>query len=194
LTVPTDAAHHVGIFGGSFNPPHVAHVLAAAYAVMVAPLDRVLVIPVYRHPFSKELAPFDDRMRMCELAFAPVPAASVSDVERELGGESLTLRTLEHLREQHPGWRMRLILGSDVVPDLPKWHRFDRIAEIAEPLILERRGATARPERSVLPELSSGMVRQLFASQDADGLAELLPRGVLDYARARGLYGWTSGA
>lgn len=190
----TNAPQRVGIFGGSFNPPHVAHVLAAAYALMVAPLDRVLVIPVYRHPFSKELAPFEDRVTMCELAFAPLPAVTVSEVERELGGESLTLRTLEHLAEQQPAWRLRLILGSDVVPDLPKWHRFDRIAEIAEPLILERRGATARPERSFLPELSSGMVRQLFATQDLQGLAETLPRAVLDHAQARGLYRGTPGA
>lgn len=190
----TDALPRVGIFGGSFNPPHVAHVLAAAYALMVAPLDRVLVIPVYRHPFSKELVAFEERMKMCELAFAPFPAVTVSDVERQLGGESLTLRTLERLAEQHPGWRMRLILGSDVVPDLPKWHRFDRIKEIAAPLILERRGATTDPDRSFLPELSSGMVRAMFADGDREGLAAILPRSVLEHATTRNLYPRTPGA
>ena len=87
----------IAIFGGSFNPPHVAHVLAVVYALAVAPIDHVLIVPVYQHPFSKELAPFEDRLAMCEAAMGWIPGARVSDVERELGGESLTLRMLTHL-------------------------------------------------------------------------------------------------
>jgi nicotinate-nucleotide adenylyltransferase len=178
----------VGVFGGSFNPPHVAHVLAAAYALLVAPIDRVLVVPVYRHPFSKELASYEDRLAMCNLAFSPLPDVGVSTIERELGGESLTLRTLERLASEHPRWKMRLILGSDVVPDLPKWHRFDRIAEIAEPFVIERRGAGDHTERALLPEVSSTEIRASFAKGDFAYLASLLPSAVLSYARDRGLY------
>lgn len=177
----------VGILGGSFNPPHVAHVLAAVYALAVSELDSVLVVPVYQHPFAKELAPFDDRLAMCELAMSGLSRVEVSSVERDLGGESLTLRTLEHLSELHPDWQMRLIIGSDVVPDLPKWHRFDRISEIAPALVLPRAGATG--EKVMLPDVSSSHVRALFAAGDVDALAPIVPREVLRHALSRGLYG-----
>jgi nicotinate-nucleotide adenylyltransferase len=181
----------VGIFGGSFNPPHVAHVLAASYTLLVAPIDRVCVIPVFQHPFAKELAPYAARLRMCELAFEGVARVDVSDVERRLGGESRTLRTLEHLREAEPSWSMRLIIGSDVVADLPKWHQFDRIAEIAPPFVLERRGV-GNAETAVLPEVSSTEIRELARRGDIEQLSMLLPRAVLDFVREQRLYGWPS--
>src|SRR5262249_33315608 len=133
----------VAVFGGSFNPPHVAHLLAVVYALATAPVDRILVVPVYRHPFAKELAPFEDRLEMCRLAMGWVPGVTISDIERELGGESLTLRTVEHLRSQHPEFELRLLVGADVLPDLPKWHRFERIAALAPPLVLARAGYTS---------------------------------------------------
>ena len=77
----------VGVFGGSFNPPHVGHVLAAAYLLSMAAVDRVLVIPVFRHPFAKTLASFEDRLAMCQLAMTWLPQVEVSDIERQLGGE-----------------------------------------------------------------------------------------------------------
>lgn len=182
-------ARVVGVFGGSFNPPHVAHVLAVVYAQLIARLDSVVVIPVFQHPFAKELAPFEQRMRMCQLAFEGQAWVEVSTLERDLGGESKTLRTLERLAELHPEWRLRLILGSDVVPDLPKWHRFDRIRELAEPLILPRRGFTEDDAGAFLPEVSSTEVRRLLAAGSSAALAALLPWNVLAYARKEGLYG-----
>lgn len=191
----------VAIFGGSFNPPHVAHLLAAAYALSVAPVDRVLVIPVYQHPFAKELAPYEDRLAMCRIALGWLPGVEVSTVERELGGESKTLRTLEHLASAHPGWAMRLLVGADVLADLPKWHRFDRIAEIAPPLVLGRVGVAPGPREAipggvaipsapepVLPGVSSTEVRQALAEGDLEGVRWRLPRAVLEYITERGLY------
>ncbi|WP_433935614.1 nicotinate (nicotinamide) nucleotide adenylyltransferase [Sorangium cellulosum] len=199
-------ARRVAIFGGSFNPPHVAHVLAATYAISVAPIDEVVVVPVYRHPFSKELAPFEHRLAMCHLALGWLPGVSVSTVERELGGESLTLRTLEHLAAAHPGWAMRLLVGADVLPDLPRWHRFDRIEQIAPPIVLGRSGfvasvaahpddaaAVARPPLRaadvLLPQISSSDVRRAFAAGDLEAVRQRVPSAVLDYALAHGLYG-----
>ncbi|WP_437959641.1 nicotinate (nicotinamide) nucleotide adenylyltransferase [Sorangium sp. So ce119] len=199
-------ARRVAIFGGSFNPPHVAHVLAATYAISVAPIDEVLVVPVYRHPFSKELAPFEHRLAMCHLALGWLPGVSVSTVERELGGDSLTLRTLEHLAAAHPGWAMRLLVGADVLPDLPRWHRFDRIEQIAPPIVLGRSGfvasvaahpddaaAVARPALRaadvLLPQISSSDVRRAFAAGDLEAVRQRVPSAVLDYALAHGLYG-----
>src|SRR5262249_23183550 len=111
----------VAVFGGSFNPPHVAHLLASVYALATASIDQVLVIPVFRHPFAKHLASFDDRLEMCRRGLGWIPGVTVSTVERELGGESLTLRTVERLSQQHPTYALRLLIGSDVLADLPKW-------------------------------------------------------------------------
>jgi nicotinate-nucleotide adenylyltransferase len=179
----------VAIFGGSFNPPHVAHVLAAVYVLSTEPVDQVLIVPVYRHPFSKELASFEDRLEMCRRAFAWIPRVAVSAVERDLEGESLTLRTLEHLALLHPDWSMRLLIGADVVNDLPKWHRFDRISEIAPPIIVGRAGVVAEgtPE-PILPRVSSTEVRDALAQGDHDRLEKLVPRDVLSLIEERGLY------
>ncbi len=179
----------VAVFGGSFNPPHVAHVLAAVYVLSTEPVDEVLVVPVYRHPFAKELAPYEDRLEMCRLAFGWIPRVRVSTVERELGGESLTLRTLEHLRGTFPDWSMRLLLGADVIADLPKWHRFDRISEIASPLFVGRAGVTTEgaPE-PILPRISSTEVREAIGRFDLERVEKLVPREVITYAVRQGLY------
>ena len=195
-------SRRVAIFGGSFNPPHVAHVLAVAYALSAAPVDEVLVVPVFQHPFSKELAPFEDRLAMCRLAVGWLPRVEVSDVERELGGESRTLRTLEHLAAVNPGWAMRLLVGADVVADLPKWHRFDRVAAIAPPIVLGRGGYAsiasggAHPieiAEVTLPQVSSTEVRDALAAGDLDAVRWRLPRAVVEYMVERGLYGGSAG-
>ena len=199
-------ARRVAIFGGSFNPPHVAHVLAATYAISVAPIDEVLVVPVYRHPFSKELVPFEHRLAMCHLALGWLPRVSVSPVERDLGGESLTLRTLEHLAAAHPDWAMRLLVGADVLPDLPRWHRFDRIEQLAPPIVLGRSGFVASVDERLdagaadprhhlraadvqLPRISSSDIRRAFAAGDLEAVHQRVPRAVLDYVLAHHLYG-----
>lgn len=163
--------------------------LAAVYILSTEPIDEVLVVPVYKHPFSKELASFDDRLDMCRQAFEWIPRVFVSAVERDLDGESLTLRTLEHLAVLHPDWSMRLLIGADVVNDLPKWHRFDRIAEIAPPVILGRAGVNAEgaPE-AILPRASSTEVREALAQGDTERLEKLVPRNVLSLIAERGLY------
>lgn len=195
----------VAVFGGSFNPPHVAHLLASVYALSTAPIDRVLVIPVFRHPFAKELAPFEDRLEMCRLGLGWIPGVEVSTVERELGGESLTLRTVEHLAAEHPEYALRLLIGSDVLADLPKWHRFDQIAAIAPPLVLGRSGITRSahgheplmvgsieiPEAPlpVLPQVSSTEIREAIAAGRIDEVRAKVPAAVLDHIARRGLYG-----
>jgi nicotinate-nucleotide adenylyltransferase len=180
----------VAFYGGSFNPPHVAHVLAAVYALSTAPIDEVLVVPVYRHPFAKELAPYDDRLAMCRAAFEWIPRVAVSNVEQELGGDSLTLRTLEHLAAAHPDWSLRLLVGGDVMNDRSKWHRWDRIVEIAPPLVLGRAGVvTAEAPLPVLPQVSSTEIRAAIAAGKIDSIRDRVPSKVIDLIAARGLYG-----
>jgi nicotinate-nucleotide adenylyltransferase len=179
----------VALFGGSFNPPHVSHVLAVSYVLSVYPIDGVMVVPVYQHPFAKTLASFEQRLAMCELAMSWIPGVEVSDIERELGRESRTLYTIEELLRREPKRRLRLVIGADVLADLDKWHRFDRIAELAPPIVLGRIGYDA-PDAAgaLLPEVSSTQIRDELAAGDDPDIGGLLPRKVRDYIDSHGLY------
>src|SRR5580692_5169959 len=128
----------VAVFGGSFNPPHLGHVLATAYVLSMFEVDEVLVVPTYRHPFAKTLAPYEDRVLMCRLAMAWMPNVEVSRVEEEIGGDGRTLVTLEHLASAHPDWKMRLLIGADLLTEAPRWYRFDAVSALAPPLVLGR--------------------------------------------------------
>lgn len=177
---------NVGVFGGSFNPPHVAHVLACTLVLSLEDIDSLLVVPTYKHPFSKPLAPFDDRSRMCELAMGWIPGVAVSRVEEELGGESRTLRTLEHLSRTHPDWRLRLIVGADILLDASRWFGFDEIAKLAPLIVLPRAGVDGIPP--LLPDVSSTQVREAIQRGAWKDAERLVPRTVLAFLRARNLY------
>jgi len=180
---------NVFIFGGSFNPPHIAHVLAVSYVLATEDADLVAVVPCYQHPFAKELAPFADRFAMCERAMGWLPRTTVLRVEEELGGESRTLRTVQHLAKVHPDWRMRLVLGADVLLEGPRWQGFDRVTELAPPVILGRVGVvTAKAPRAILPEVSSSAIREAISNGRMAEVATLLPRDVLTYIEANRLY------
>jgi nicotinate-nucleotide adenylyltransferase len=179
----------VAVFGGSFNPPHVAHVLAVAWVLSTHDVEQVLVVPAFRHPFAKSLAPFDERIRMCELAMGWLPRVEVSRVEEQLGGESRTLRTLAHLAQIHPEYRMRLVIGADLLLESPKWFGFDEISKIAPPLVLGRAGvALPGGPAVVLPAVSSTEVRTMIGQGRWTELEALVPRDVLAHIRARALY------
>jgi nicotinate-nucleotide adenylyltransferase len=177
----------LAVYGGSFDPPHVAHTLVCAYVLAAHEVTRVLLVPAMQHPFHKPLAPFEHRLRMCELAMRDLRRVEISDIERELPGPSLTLRTLEHLQALHPSAALRLVIGSDLLPETASWHRFDRIEEIAPPLVVPRAGrgddSTALP---ALPDISSTEVRRrLRAGLETVGLVD--PQ-VAAYATAHRLY------
>jgi nicotinate-nucleotide adenylyltransferase len=179
----------LAIFGGSFNPPHVGHVLAVTLVLSTSDVDRVLVVPTFRHPFAKALAPYGDRVTMCELAMGWLPRVEISRVEEELGGDSLTLRTLEHLRKTRPSDRLRLVMGADLLLESSKWFRFDDVRAIAPPLVIGRAGVNAPGAPApLLPEISSTEVRERIGRGDIAGLDQLVPRAVLEHVKSRGLY------
>ena len=183
----------VAIYGGSFDPPHVSHVLAAVSALKLGGFERVLVVPVFEHAFHKQLTAFEHRTRMCELAFSGIADVEVSPLERNLSTPSLTLRTLEHLAVLHPDWQMRLLVGSDVLGDTAKWHAFDRISELAPPYVVARPGYEhPNSQAALLPDVSSTRIREALkapaAPEHAALLAASVPREVLEYIAAHRLY------
>jgi nicotinate-nucleotide adenylyltransferase len=178
----------VALLGGSFNPPHVGHLMAAYWTLATQDVGEVWLLPSYLHPFGKDLAPFDDRVRMCELAAREVRGVAVCTAERELADDPLvgkTARTLEHLVAKHPAYRFALVVGADIAGETPKWYRWDRVKELARVLVVGRQGyaGTGGP---ALPAISSTDVRARLAR--GDDVSALVPRRVLEYIRARGLY------
>lgn len=184
MTAPTGDV--LAVFGGSFDPPHVAHTLVAAYVLAAHEVDRVLVVPCFRHPFDKPLAPFEHRARMCEIAMRDLPQVEVSTIEAELGTTSRTLPMLEALHARHPDAQLRLVIGSDLVAETPTWHAFDRIRALAPPLVIPRAGHVADATEPALPAISSTEVRRRLR----EGLPTtgLVDPEVAAYARAHALY------
>ncbi len=179
----------VAILGGSFNPPHVGHLLAAHYVHATLAVDEVWLVPSFHHPFGKALTPFEHRLKMCELLCGEASGwLKAVDVERQLGGEGRTVDTLTHLRAQCPGDELTLVIGSDIEKDLPAWKDFHRIEQLARVVILHRAGYPS--PRAVGPPLavvSSTEIRDRLSRGDVP--SDLVPHRVLDYARAQHLYG-----
>ena len=180
----------VALFGGSFNPPHLAHQLAALYVLETAPVDALWFVPAFEHAFGKPLVPFEDRLAMCQLAASALgPRAEVSDVERAIGGRSLTLRTVRRLMELHPEHAFSLVIGSDLLAEVGGWYGGDELTRTIPFIVVGRpggRAAGAGAPEIMMPDVSSTAVRAaLAAGRSVDAL---VPRAVLDYIRRKGLY------
>jgi len=179
-------AMRVAIFGGSFNPPHVAHQLVSLYVLETAAVDELWLVPCCKHPFDKALVPFAHRRRMCELAASALgPRVRVSDVEARLGGDSHTLVTIKALREAFPVHEFSLVVGADLEPELPLWYGADELLRTVPRIVVGRAGFSRGPEVS-MPAVSSTEVRARLAR--GESVSGLLPRLVETYIRQHGLY------
>lgn len=181
------AGRRLAVFGGSFNPPHVGHLLIATYVLATEPIDALLVIPTFRHPFGKPLAPFDARLEMCRLALAVDARVVVSSLERDLGGDSYTVRTLEALAAREPDAALSLCVGADVLAERHLWHRADDVDRLARRIVLGRQGYDNPPEASPpMPAISSTDIRRRLAA--GEDVSRLVPRAVAAYIAEHGLY------
>jgi len=202
----------IGVYGGSFDPVHLGHLLAAESCREQAGLDRVIFVPaaVPPHKRDRSLAPAEDRLAMLRLATGGHDAFAVSTIELDRGGVSWTVDTLEGLAAAHPTATLRLILGPDALADLPSWREPSRIVALAEPLAVEREGlddvaalAANRPLAELLgaeriARLVSGRVRMPAIGIRASGvrgrvaagrsIRYLVPRAVEAYVGAHALY------
>jgi nicotinate-nucleotide adenylyltransferase len=178
---------NVGIYGGSFNPPHIAHVLAVSYVLATQDLARVLVVPTFAHPLGKPLTPFAHRVEMCSRSFRDLRRVEVSEIESQLGETSRTLYTLRALQARNPDWSMRLIVGADILEERDRWFGWDEVVRLAPPIILGRQGFE-HPEAPfpLLPAVASRDLRARIAR--GDDVSALVPREALAYAREHGLY------
>lgn len=188
----------LGVLGGTFDPVHVGHLVAAVNARHALELDRVLLV-VANVPWQKAgaraITPAPDRLAMVQAAVDDVDGLEASDIEIVRGGESYTVDTLRELQTLHPGAELYLIVGADLVGELDTWERSDELRELATLAVVNRPGPVAgqqvlgwRVANISIPmiDVSSTELRARVA--DGRPLDFLVPAGALRLIRQRGLY------
>jgi nicotinate-nucleotide adenylyltransferase len=186
----------LGILGGSFNPVHHGHLVAASRAAEAAGLDRVLLVPAALSPLKTRdgLASDRDRLAMLRLAVRDNPLFAVWDGELRRGGVSYSVDTLRDLQAR-TGARLYWILGADAFRLLPRWKESAEVARLARFLVLPRPGSAAPRLRGVrsrlvpgapLLEISSTEIRRRL--RRGLSVRYLVPDAVERYLRARKVY------
>lgn len=186
----------IGILGGSFDPPHVGHLLAASDAGDALALDLVLFVPAWEQPLKagQAAAPATDRLAMVRLLAGDDVRFGVDPIEIERGGLSFTVDTLQALRERHPQpLALFLLMGADVISTLPNWREPELVGSLAEIVVLEREVGGGRPPTDGFRRLqtrrvdvSSTEVRARV--REGKSIRGFVPEAVADYIAASGLY------
>jgi nicotinate-nucleotide adenylyltransferase len=189
------AHERIGVFGGTFDPIHVGHVVAASDARAQLGLDRVLLV-VAGDPWQKRgvvVAPAGDRLALVDAAVADIDGLEGSSIEIDRGQPSVTADTLEALAR--PDRSLYLLLGADAVNNMPTWRRLEETRDLATVVVIERDGEHAVPpgdgwavEHLAIPRLdvsSTGIRQRLERGFPVDGL---VPEPAVRIIRARGLY------
>jgi nicotinate-nucleotide adenylyltransferase len=191
------AHERLGIFGGTFDPPHVGHLVVAVNVRHALRLDRLLLV-VAGDPWQKadrSVSVAADRLAMAEAAVGEVDGLEASALEIERGGTSYTADTLAQLRDERPDAELFLVLGSDAAAGLPTWERAEEVRRLARIVVVTRPGAEeGRPPtgwdwttvETPRLEVSSTDLRARVA--DGRPLDYLLTPAVIDTINRRGLY------
>ncbi len=188
----------LGVFGGTFDPPHVGHLVTAVNVRHALDLDSVLLV-VANVPWQKvgerSLSPAEDRLAMVEAAVRGVPGLLVSRLEIDRGGPSYTADTLADLGRLHQGADLFLIVGSDAAAGLTTWERADEVRDRCTVVVVDRPGAEGeeppagwRWQRVEVPRLDVSSTDLRARVADGRPLDFLLPPDVIACIRARGLY------
>ena len=183
---------HTLIYGGSFNPPHMGHQLACLYGLEALGADALWVVPVYQHPFGKDLVDFEHRVKMCELMTAPLgPRASVKSIEQELESPVRTFELFTALKQKYPEKSFAMLMGADLLAERESWSRFEDLKQLVKIVVVGRGGFEVGDQGACfeveLPEISSRDIRQRLAA--GDSIEGLVPATIQDYLLRSALYG-----
>ncbi|SFJ10303.1 nicotinate-nucleotide adenylyltransferase [Thermoflavimicrobium dichotomicum] len=190
----------VGIMGGTFDPIHIGHLLVAEQAREAVGLDQVLFTPAAfpPHKQDKKITPVEHRLRMVQLAIEDHPYFHLSDIELYLPSPSYTVRTLESLRKAEPHAQFYVIIGADMVNDLPNWYKIERILEVSQIVGIRRPDIQIEHLPSWIEErviwvtdsvelnLSSTYIRERLAR--GMSIRYLVPDSVYQYIKGYRLY------
>lgn len=194
----TKMTNKIGIFGGTFNPVHKAHLKIAKEFIEKFSLDLLYIIPNNVPPMKEiETASGKDRMEMLKIAFLGNHRIVISDIEMKREGTSYTCDTIALLRKIHPYDELFLLTGDDWVGSFDKWKNYQYILQNASLVIATRSGENTDSALDRLealsgkrPKLLGNEKLELSSTEFRANLKEeLLPDGVYDYIKSRRLYG-----
>ncbi|OPX28933.1 MAG: nicotinate (nicotinamide) nucleotide adenylyltransferase [Candidatus Omnitrophica bacterium 4484_171] len=183
----------IGILGGTFNPPHIGHLILAQTAKDVLRLDKVLFIPTNTPPHKKtRLIDAKKRFKMVKLAVKDCPYFQVLDWEIKRGGISYTIDTLQQLKAEYPGADLFMIIGSDLANTFHTWRDYRKIQALSRVVVARRKSNPLKNSRGFIAldiiniEITSSLVRKIIKK----GLSAryLLSKKVFDYIRRNKLY------
>ncbi|OCA91180.1 nicotinic acid mononucleotide adenylyltransferase [Bacillus sp. FJAT-27225] len=185
----------IGILGGTFNPPHIGHLIIANEVGMAAGLDEVWFMPNQEPPHKEKSAGAEDRDRlaMLQLATKGNRLFKIQSIELERPGPSYTADTMDIIKKEYPKDQFYFIIGADMVEYLPKWHRIDELLKKVTFIGVERPGYSMETEYEIMsvdvPEIniSSSMVRSRL--RKGETVNYLVPEEVVRYIRENQLYG-----
>ncbi|AEV95389.1 nicotinate-nucleotide adenylyltransferase [Pediococcus claussenii] len=188
--------HRVGLIGGTFNPPHIAHLMIADQVGKQLGLDHVEFIPDYLPPHvdSKDAIEAKHRVEMVRLAIEDNPMFQLNLIEIERGGKSFTYNTIQELKRRHPETEYYFIIGGDMVQYLPKWHKIKELSKMVNFVGVERpkfEQVSAYPVIWVdAPnlDLSSTDIRNNI--KHGRSIKYLVPKKVEEYIKENSLYGY----
>ena len=192
------ASLRIGLFGGTFDPPHVGHLVTAVNVRHALSLD-IVILMVANDPWqksgSRDVTTAEDRFAMVEAAVSVVDGVVAGRDEIDRGGPSYTADTLMALAEKHPGAELFTIVGDDAAAGLTSWTRVEQVAEYSQLVVVDRPGvAVELPKQfnwlrveSPRLEVSSTDLRSRFS--DGRPLDYLVTEPVLRVIEERGLYG-----
>jgi nicotinate-nucleotide adenylyltransferase len=193
----TVSMQRIGLFGGTFDPPHVGHLVTAVNVRHALALD-VVILMVANVPWQKEgaraITPAGERLAMVEAAVRDVPGLIAGRTEIDLGGPSYTADTLTALAAEHPDAALYTIVGDDAAAGLPSWERYEEVVARSKLVVVDRPGAPVELPAVTewihveVPrlEVSSTDLRARFV--DGRPLDYLVTRPVLDVIARHGLY------
>lgn len=188
----------IGIFGGAFDPPHIGHVEAIRSVLHSGHIDEVWVVPAGQRIEKKMTTSPEDRLNMCVLMmqenFPNDARVVIRDDQIRSDSPSFSIDILDDFESRYPEYEFFLIVGDDVVPDIPKWKEGEKLLEHAKFLIIERNGCLKEDVRLpkkyvILPRLidmSSTIIRKLCEEEKNFGL--YVPRSVEEYIKKSRLY------
>lgn len=191
------SSRRIGVFGGTFDPPHIGHLVTAMRVAEALDLDLVLMVVAnvpWQKVGSRTITPADVRLDMVRAAVEGVDVLEASDLEIRRGGETYTVDTLEALRAAGPDDDLVLILGSDAAAGLDTWERPDELRRMCRLAVVERPGSPVvvpdgfRYDRVTVPQLdvSSTELRRRVA--EGRSVRFLVPEGAVSLMEGRRLY------
>ncbi len=187
----------IGLFGGSFDPVHIGHLLVAQAASEELALERLFFIPAAQSPFkpASEPAPADVRLRMMRLALAGRSNCEIDEQEIHRGGVSFSIDTVSDYTRRFPGAELFYLIGADHVPTLPKWRDAEELARLAQFVVIPRPGEVPAPAPPPFRiQVLGGWPLKLSSSEirgrvkQSKPIDHLLPFGVSEVIRESALY------